>query len=103
MGKININDLEIYANHGVMEEEQRLGQKFLVSITLEFDMEKAVATDDIEKTVNYAALSHQAESFFKDNTFKLIETAAGRLASELLLTRPQVKSIEVTVKKPGRP
>ncbi|MBQ2082326.1 MAG: prephenate dehydratase [Lachnospiraceae bacterium] len=103
MGKININDLEIYANHGVMEEEQRLGQKFLVSITLEFDMEKAVATDDIEKTVNYAALSHQAESFFKDNTFKLIETAAGRLASELLLTRPQVKSIEVTVKKPWAP
>ena len=31
MDKIIIKDLEVFANHGVLQEEKTLGQKFLVS------------------------------------------------------------------------
>ncbi len=34
MDKINIKNLEVFANHGVFPEENKLGQKFVVSATL---------------------------------------------------------------------
>ena len=45
---IKIKDLEIFANHGVFPEETRLGQKFLVSITMYTDTRKAGMTDDTD-------------------------------------------------------
>ena len=37
MDKIEIKGLEVFAHHGVYEEEQRLGQKFVVSAVLSLD------------------------------------------------------------------
>lgn len=44
MDKLYIKDLEVFANHGVFEEEKRLGQKFVISVTLELDMHAAAVT-----------------------------------------------------------
>ena len=53
MDKIEIKGLEVFAHHGVYEEEQRLGQKFVVSAVLSLDTTAAAQTDDLDKTVNY--------------------------------------------------
>ena len=53
MDQIKIENLEIFANHGVYPEENRLGQKFLVSCILYVDTRKAGKTDDLEASVNY--------------------------------------------------
>ena len=52
MDQIKIENLEIFANHGVYPEENRLGQKFLVSCILYVDTRKAGKTDDLEASVN---------------------------------------------------
>ena len=57
MDKIEIKGLEVFAHHGVYEEEQRLGQKFVVSAVLSLDTTAAAQTDDLDKTVNYGAIS----------------------------------------------
>ena len=41
MDKIRIENLEVFANHGVFPEETKLGQKFLVSCSLYLDTRKA--------------------------------------------------------------
>ena len=53
MDKLYIKDLEVFANHGVFEEEKRLGQKFVISVTLDLDMHAAAVTGDLSKSVNY--------------------------------------------------
>ncbi len=47
MDKIEIRDLEIFANHGVYPEETVLGQKFLVSAILYTGTRKAGKEDDL--------------------------------------------------------
>ena len=54
---IKIKNLEIFAKHGVMPEENALGQKFVISIELECDVRKAGQTDDLNYSVNYAEVA----------------------------------------------
>ena len=103
MDHILIQDLEIYANHGVFAEEQKLGQKFLVTIDMELDVSQAARTDDLTKSVHYGEVAEHAVRFMKKHTYKLIETAAERLACDLLVSRPLLKSVSVTIKKPWAP
>lgn len=51
MDKICIRRLEVYAYHGVYEEEKRLGQKFYITAELELDTRKAGVTDDLQASV----------------------------------------------------
>ena len=52
MDKICIENLEIYARHGVYPEENKLGQKFLICAQLEIDAGKAARQDDLRQSVN---------------------------------------------------
>ena len=62
---IKIKDLEIFANHGVCPEETRLGQKFLVSITMYTDTRKAGMTDDLTASIHYGEVSQFVDSYLK--------------------------------------
>lgn len=53
MDKICIRRLEVYANHGVYEEEKRLGQKFYITVEMELDTRAAGISDDLQASVNY--------------------------------------------------
>ena len=54
MDCIRIKKLEVFAKHGVMPEENALGQKFVISIELFCDVRKAGQTDNLTYSVNYA-------------------------------------------------
>lgn len=51
--EIRIEDLEVFANHGVFPEENVLGQKFLVSAVLYTDTRRAGLTDDLSAAVSF--------------------------------------------------
>ena len=103
MDHITIDNLEVFANHGVFEEEANLGQKFLVSVKMFFDASEAGRTDDLAKSVNYADVCTDITEWMKTNRCRLIETVAERLAQRLLKNLPIVRGVEVTVKKPWAP
>lgn len=103
MDKIKIRDLEIYARHGVYPEETALGQKFLVSLTLETDIRQAGLFDDLSASVDYGRVAHDTERFLTEHTYRLLEAVAEHLAEKLLLTYPQVRKITVEIKKPWAP
>lgn len=101
--KIEIEDLEIFANHGVFPEENRLGQKFLVSAILYTDTKKAGRSDELEASIDYGAVSHFITSYMQKNTFKLLEAAAENLAAELLRTVSHLEAVTLKIKKPWAP
>ena len=59
MDKIEIKNLEIFANHGVFPEENVLGQKFVISATLYTDTRKAGLTDELWRSQPYDHQIHK--------------------------------------------
>ncbi len=100
MMRIKIKDLEIFANHGVLNEENVLGQKFSVSVDMDIH---TFYDDDISKTVNYAQVCAFVGSFMEKNTFDLIETAAARLSAQIAGNFDGIEGIRVEIKKPWAP
>lgn len=103
MDQIKIENLEIFANHGVFQEENVLGQKFLVSATLYTDTRRAGKTDDLGASIHYGEVSQFINSYMKSHTYKLIERVAEGLAEELLLHTEHLQKLELEVKKPWAP
>lgn len=100
---IEIDNLVIFANHGVFDEEKRMGQRFMVSLKLYTDMSKAASTDDIRESVNYGEVCEFVTNFTKTHRSKLIEKAAQDISYALLLKYPLIKKAEVMLKKPWAP
>ena len=73
MDKIIIKDLEVFGNHGVLKEENVLGQKFLISAELTVSTRKAGITDALSLSVDYGKVAQFINEFVSKNTFKLID------------------------------
>ncbi|MFQ8688312.1 MAG: 2-amino-4-hydroxy-6-hydroxymethyldihydropteridine diphosphokinase [Blautia sp.] len=103
MDQIIIDGLEIFANHGVFPEENRLGQKFVISAVLYADTRLAGKSDDLEKSIHYGEVSQTITEFVQGHTFQLIETVVERLAEELLLSYPLLEGVRLRIEKPWAP
>lgn len=103
MDQITINNLEIFAHHGVFPEETKLGQKFLFTVTLYLDTREAGLTDDLDKSVNYGSVSHFIKEENEAHTFRLLETAAEHMASKLLTFDERIRKVDLEIRKPWAP
>ena len=102
MDIIRLTNMIFYAHHGYYEAERELGQKFEVDIELEYDLSQAAQEDDLTKTVDYTEVYTITRNIFENYKFKLIETAAERIA-EKILQLPGVPAVRVVVRKPHAP
>ena len=75
LDKIEIKELEVFANHGVYPEENVLGQKFVISATLFTRTRLAGLTDELSASINYGEVSHMITDFTRKHTYKLLESA----------------------------
>lgn len=103
MDNIQIKGLEIFAYHGVNEEEKRDGQRFVLDIRMDADLSAACQTDDLAATVNYAAVNKTVRAAMTAQSDDLIERAAQRVADAILAGYPMVQAVTVTLKKPDAP
>ncbi len=103
MDKIYIKDLEVFAHHGVFQEEKTLGQRFLISLELSLSLREAGTTDDLTKTVHYGELCQLVEEEFKKESYDLIEKATEKVAEFILLKYDLVQRVKVKIKKPWAP
>lgn len=103
MDQIRIEDLEVYAGHGVYAQETRDGQLFRVSVALNTDLRPAGMADELALSANYGEVCRLIHRYLRENTFLLIEAAAEHLAQELLLTFSNVESLVLELKKPMAP
>ena len=103
MDKIYLKDIEIFANHGVFQEEKNLGQKFLLTVELSLDIKEAASTYDLSKSVHYGELCHKVIDVFQEETLDLIESVVNKVANFILDNYSMVKSVKVLLKKPWAP
>ena len=98
-----LTGLLIHAHHGVMEHEERVGQRFILDLELSLDLGDAARSDKLADTVSYAAIAETATRAFTAQSRKLVEAAAGVVADAILAAFPRVATVKVTVHKPHAP
>lgn len=103
MDIIRIDNLEVYAYHGVYDEEKEKGQYFYVNAELYTNTRKAGMNDDLDASTNYGTVCDFIHDFMTKHTYDLIETVAEQLAQALLLEFKLVKSILLEIRKPHAP
>ncbi len=103
LDEIRIEELEVFAHHGVFPEETENGQNFYVNATLYVDVSKAGQADDLSKTVNYGEVCHFITAWMQENTFQLLESVCEKLSGELLCNYPMVTGVDLEIRKPHAP
>jgi dihydroneopterin aldolase/2-amino-4-hydroxy-6-hydroxymethyldihydropteridine diphosphokinase len=103
MDQLIIKDLELFAYHGVNQEEKNMGQKFILEAIIDLDLSSAGENDQIDSALNYAKLCHELQHIFTAYKHDLIERAATVLCDYILTHYAQVKKVDVTLKKPWAP
>jgi dihydroneopterin aldolase len=96
---IELQGLELWGYHGVLEEERRDGQRFLVDIEIEPRDTAAAATDAIDDAVDYRRVVAVVQEVSDGTTFHLLEAFATAIAEELL-RQLAVTRVRVRVRKP---
>lgn len=103
MDEIRIERLKVYANHGYYEEEKQYGQYFEIDAVLRLSLQNAGVSDNLDQTVNYAAVCTFLSEEMIKRTVNLIETVAEDLAVKLLNRYETVQEVELEVRKPEAP
>ncbi len=102
LDRIAVTGIAARGFHGVLAQEKRDGQMFLVDVALGVDTREAAASDDLARTVDYSAVAAEVVSLVSTGSFDLIETLARRIA-DACLAFDLVEAVEVTVHKPEAP
>ena len=92
----------IYAYHGVMPQETKVGNDFVVDLILTAPLEQAVKSDELDDTINYAAVYAVVKEQM-DIPSKLIEHVAGRILYALKERFPQLAAVELKLSKLNPP
>lgn len=102
MSKIILEDIKIYAYHGVLPEERLIGTYYILNVEVTADLWKAAATDDLKETINYAEINdiiHEEMSI----PSALLEHVAGRIIYKIEESYPNVTEIKVKLTKTRPP
>lgn len=101
--EIRIDNLEVFAHHGVFQEEKEKGQLFYVNAILYGDLRPAGRYDDLRLSTDYGSVCLFLKEQLTNNICDLIEAAAERAAEALLLHYPLVKAVSLELRKPQAP
>ena len=100
---IRMKNCAFFARHGVLDEEEALGQRFYVDANLTVDAGYALVEDSIQGTVDYGTAFRAIEAIITGKRRYLIEALALEVAKALSERFPQIKRAEITVRKPNAP
>ncbi len=103
MDEIRIDNLEVYAYHGVFPEENEKGQPFFVNMVLYCGIREAGRQDELTLSTHYGEVCHLVTKWMQEHTCKLIETVAEGVAEEVLKTFPLLQAVDVEIRKPQAP
>jgi dihydroneopterin aldolase len=102
MSLIKLEGMEFFSYHGCFKEEQVIGTKFLVDLSIEADVNDAAIHDDLHLTINYLSVYLMIKKQMAIKS-KLLENVAKRILDELYKEFPGVIKAEVKVSKLNPP
>ena len=100
--RITLTGLQVRGTHGVLEQERRDGQRFLVDVTVWLDVGPAARSDQLDQALDYTRLAELVVGIVSGPPRRLIETVAAEIA-DTVMGRFAVQAAEITVHKPDAP
>ncbi|OAJ35242.1 dihydroneopterin aldolase [Piscirickettsia salmonis] len=101
LGQIFIKNLVQQASIGVHDWEKQIKQRLEFDITIDFNIARAIETDDCKDTVDYTVITQLVNNLINQQHFNLIETLAYQISSAIYKKYPEIKASEITVRKPS--
>ena len=102
LGKIRVTDIKVYAYHGCLEEEAKIGSDYLVQVTVDADLTTSTQSDDLIDTVDYVHINAIVTEEMGIRS-KLLEHVAQRILNRIFREIPLVDSADVSVSKMNPP
>jgi len=99
MGKVALTGLGFYAYHGVFKEENVIGNRYTVDISVQTDFKKAMLEDELEGTVDYGIIYEAVAKHMNGKPVQLLEHLGHLVIKDLLLLYPSLSQISITIKK----
>ena len=100
--KIYLKNVRFHAYHGVLPQETQVGNDYVVNLDVSYDFSRAMETDDLAGTLNYAELYELVKQEM-EIPGKLLEHVAGRIGDSLFAAYPSIKEIQLSVTKINPP
>ena len=102
LGIIKINNIRVYAYHGCLVEEGKIGSDYRVDLEVKADLKKSAETDQLSDTVDYVHLNRIVKEEMAVRT-KLLETVANSILDRILEELGLVTWARVKVSKLNPP
>lgn len=102
MGIIKVKNIRLYAYHGCLDEEGKIGSEYRVDLSVKADLKKSAKTDELIDTVDYVHLNKIVKEEMAIRT-KLLETVADKILDRILQEITMVQKATVSVSKINPP
>ncbi|MFN2261839.1 MAG: dihydroneopterin aldolase [Psychroflexus sp.] len=102
MDFIKLNNIRVYAYHGCLAEETKIGSDYRVDLKIEADLNKSATSDQLKDTVDYVHLNLLVKEEMAEPS-KLLEHVAKRILDRIMNELKMVQKAEVAVAKMNPP
>jgi dihydroneopterin aldolase len=101
--RIILTDLGFFGYHGLMIEENKLGQRFFIDLSCGVDLAEPGRTDQVGATISYAEIYDVVKAAFEEKRFKLIEALGQHIVDRLFDSFGEIEWVTIRVRKPEAP
>ncbi len=102
MGIIQVNNIKLYAFHGCLEEESKIGSDYRVDVEVKVDLKKSAKTDELSDTVDYVHLNCIVKEEMAIRS-KLLEEVAQRILDRSFRELRMIRRAKISVAKLNPP
>lgn len=99
MDSLKINGIKLYGNHGITEDERRVGAQYEIDVIVVYSEEHSANQDELSQVVDYTSLYGCVKRAFQGNSFKLIESSADKMAQTVLDEFNPVREVTIRLRK----
>lgn len=99
---IHLKGLKIFAFHGALPQENKVGAEYTLNLRIRTDFRQASQTDDLTYTINYAEIFESVKEEMKTPSH-LLEHVVQRIAGRLFHDFPQITEIQIALFKQNPP
>ena len=102
MASISVLGIRVYAYHGCLPEETKIGSDYEVNVELEYDIKQSSESDDLQYTVDYVSINAIVNKEMAKPS-KLLESVVARILDKIIEKHPKISCVEVRVAKKTHP
>lgn len=99
---IKLENMHFHAHHGFFDEEQKIGNEFIVTVSIDLDLDTPQLSDDLKDTLNYQAIYDATKEQMQIKS-RLIENVAQRILNAIKALHPKITKTEVLLAKINPP